>query len=309
MQAFKEFQQGCTIFDVVLELYLSLNMLPKLISDNSITDLNALTTTGQKFAYDTDFIYNEKMSDEITKKNYKFRTGDFTLSKYYPSIVLNLDAGNIKSYSGTGTLWKDLSEYVNNGTLINGPTFNSANGGSIVFDGIDDYVVTPTVNLNSFEFTMNMWFKYSSISTTEKRFLLDFRGTTENNSLFIYITPSNKLVIDDRDGALTSDISAIQSISAISPNTWINLSVTVNRNLTGGNEDNIYINGVLFASTYVYSNNLNTPYASNPFYIGNNSLFNSPYKGNIASVQVYNRALLEEEILQNFNSTKARYGL
>ena len=76
MQAFKEFREGCTIFDVVLELYLSLNMLPKLISDNSITDLNALTVTGQKFAYDTDFIYNETMSDEITKKNYKFRTGD-----------------------------------------------------------------------------------------------------------------------------------------------------------------------------------------------------------------------------------------
>lgn len=224
-------------------------------------------------------------------------------------IVLNLDAGNTKSYTGTGTLWADLSEYNNNGTLVNGPTFNSANGGSIVFDGIDDYVVTPTVNLNSFEFTMNMWFKYSSISTTEKRFLLDFRGTTANNSLFIYITPSNKLIIDDRDGALTSDISAIESISTIAPNTWINLSVTVNRSLTGGNEDNIYINGILFASTYLNSNNLNTPYASNPFYIGNNSLFNSPYKGDIASVQVYNRALLEEEILENFNSTKARYGL
>lgn len=82
MQAFKEFQQGCTIFDVVLELYLSLNMLPKLISDNSITDLNALTTTGQKFTYDTDFVYNEKMSDEITKKNYKFRTGDFNVPQY-----------------------------------------------------------------------------------------------------------------------------------------------------------------------------------------------------------------------------------
>lgn len=79
MQAFKEFQQGCTIFDVVLELYLSLNMLPKLIFDNSITDINAITTTGQKFTYDTDFIYNEKMSDEITRKNYKFRTGDLNI--------------------------------------------------------------------------------------------------------------------------------------------------------------------------------------------------------------------------------------
>lgn len=76
MQAFKEFSQGCTIFDVVLELYLSLNMLPKLISDNNITDLNVLTYTGQTFKYDTDFVFNETMSDEILKKNYKFSTGE-----------------------------------------------------------------------------------------------------------------------------------------------------------------------------------------------------------------------------------------
>lgn len=100
MQAFKEFRQGCTIFDVVLELYLSLNMLPKLISDNSITDLNALTTTGQKFAYDTDFIYNEKMSDEITKKNYKFRTGDFT-PKISDTILIGNQKWTIKNLNVT----------------------------------------------------------------------------------------------------------------------------------------------------------------------------------------------------------------
>lgn len=76
MQAFKQFQQGCTIFDVVLELYLSLNMLPKLIFDNNITDLNAETITGQKFYYDTDFVTNERMSEEIVKKDYKFRTSE-----------------------------------------------------------------------------------------------------------------------------------------------------------------------------------------------------------------------------------------
>jgi len=79
MQAFKQFTQGCTIFDVVLELYLSLNMLPKLIFDNNITDLNAITYTGQKFIYDTDFVFNEIMSDEIIRKNYKFSTGELKI--------------------------------------------------------------------------------------------------------------------------------------------------------------------------------------------------------------------------------------
>jgi hypothetical protein len=79
MQAFKTFSQGCTIFDVVLQLYLSLNLLPKLILDNNITDLNAITTTGQVFVYDTDFVYNEILSEEITRKNYNFRTSELKI--------------------------------------------------------------------------------------------------------------------------------------------------------------------------------------------------------------------------------------
>ena len=55
-------------------------------------------------------------------------------------LVLCLDAGNPKSYPGSGTTWTDLSGRGNHGTLVNGPTFNSANGGSIVFDGSNDYV-------------------------------------------------------------------------------------------------------------------------------------------------------------------------
>ena len=76
MRVFKQFQEGCTIFDVVLELYLSLNMLPKLIIDNNITDLNFRTVTGQSFVYDTEFTASERMSEEIIKKNYKFKTGE-----------------------------------------------------------------------------------------------------------------------------------------------------------------------------------------------------------------------------------------
>ena len=54
-------------------------------------------------------------------------------------LVLCLDAGSRKSYGGTGNVWRDLAGS-NNGTLTNGPTFSSANGGSIAFDGTNDYV-------------------------------------------------------------------------------------------------------------------------------------------------------------------------
>jgi hypothetical protein len=59
-------------------------------------------------------------------------------------LVLALDAADKNSYPGSGTTWTDLSGNGNNGTLVNGPTFSSANGGSIVFDGVDDYVTCGT---------------------------------------------------------------------------------------------------------------------------------------------------------------------
>jgi len=223
-------------------------------------------------------------------------------------LVLYLDAANTKSYVSGSTTWVDIAAG-NNGILTNGPTFNSANGGSIAFDGADDIVITPTVNLNSLGFTMNMWFKFQTSSGI--RFLLSFSGVTTDNTLAIYITPGNLLILDDRDGPVVpgGDISAIQSVSSIPSDTWINLTATVNRNLGAGNEDNFYLNGTPFASTYVFSDNLNTAYASNPFYIGNVSGSGFPYKGDISTVQIYNRALSAAEITQNYNALKGRYGL
>jgi len=81
-------------------------------------------------------------------------------------LVLALDAGNTKSYPGSGTVWTDLSGNGNTGTLTNGPTFNSSNGGSIVFDGVDDFVNIPYNtywNTNVFgtatNFTLECWHK------------------------------------------------------------------------------------------------------------------------------------------------------
>jgi hypothetical protein len=75
-------------------------------------------------------------------------------------LVLYLDAANTKSYVSGSTTWNDMSGFSNNGTLVNGPTFNSANGGSIVFDGVNDYVDcnSTIVNLNS-SFTFASWVK------------------------------------------------------------------------------------------------------------------------------------------------------
>ena len=76
MQVSKSFPEGCTFFDVVLQCYASLNMMPKFILDNDIKDLNLITTAGQTFVFDTDFIVDEFISTEVSKNDYKYCTGN-----------------------------------------------------------------------------------------------------------------------------------------------------------------------------------------------------------------------------------------
>ena len=61
-------------------------------------------------------------------------------------LVLALDAASNNSYPGSGTTWKDLSGNNNTGTLVNGPTFSSANGGTFILDGSNDYINAGSIN-------------------------------------------------------------------------------------------------------------------------------------------------------------------
>ena len=79
-------------------------------------------------------------------------------------LVLNLDAANPRSYPQpyNGTAWQNIAPVSSSlvGTLTNGPTFNSSNGGSIVFDGVDDNCVLGIVlNMGTNSLTINTWFK------------------------------------------------------------------------------------------------------------------------------------------------------
>ncbi len=79
-------------------------------------------------------------------------------------LVLALDAGNTKSYTSGSTTWFDKSGNANNGTLTNGPTFSSANGGSIVFDGVDDRVEFGSFGSLPTQGTIQFWMYSISIS-------------------------------------------------------------------------------------------------------------------------------------------------
>jgi hypothetical protein len=214
-------------------------------------------------------------------------------------LVLYLDAANTRSYPGSGTTWNDLSRSGNNGSLINGPTFNSGNGGSIVFDGSNDFIKPPnSTTLQLTNFTLSSWIKVNIINANQ--FIIDTSTDTANGLGYSYrINSVNKIRFwaYNANGLLDSNSSIVNGV-------WYNIVSTYNNT---SKLQTIYINGVLdnsntYSQTFVVSNVSNLQ-------IGGSQVLGGYLNGNIAQTSIYNRALSATEILQNYNATKTRFGL
>jgi hypothetical protein len=206
-------------------------------------------------------------------------------------LVLNLDAGFIPSYPTNGTTWYDLSYGVNNGVLTNGPTFNSSNGGSIVFDGVNDCIV---VNSNANILSKTSYTKISWFYITSYLYNIISGGNSGQHAFWLEGT--NKL----RAGH-NGQWSTVVSTTSLSLNTWYFGAVTFNTS-TGWV---LYVNGVQEAT----SSSTATYTGADEILIGAYGTGSNVFAGRIAVAQVYNRVLSASEILQNYNATKARFGL
>ena len=205
-------------------------------------------------------------------------------------LVLHLDAANKKSYPGTGTTWSDLSGNGNNVTLANGVTYNSSNLGSLVFDGIDDYVSSVSIPNPNGQLTCEVIMKYSAKATYQNVF-----DRSTSNPMF-WIRPSSQSnAIELNQSFLVSDLGyATQIIVA----TAIYRSDT-----TPGMQ--LYINGTLVKTTAAAQAVWPNPSTFTLFNRANSETF----QGNVYSLKFYNRALSETEIQQNFNAARGRYGI
>jgi hypothetical protein len=209
-------------------------------------------------------------------------------------LVLDLDAGISTSYPGSGTTWTDLSVYSNNGTLTNGPTYSSSNGGSIVFDGVDDKVTFPNNTIStSAGMTVEVWFKTSSGTKYQDIFDLDdaygvwivtnFSASGKINASFNTLS-----------GYMTADYVA---------NNWYQVVLS-----GSGTSNFMYLNGVQVATasqTVATSINLNTARIGNV----DGDRASEYLVGNVSCLKLYNRALTSAEISQNYNALKDRFGL
>ena len=234
-------------------------------------------------------------------------------------LVLCLDAGTLMSYLRSGTTWRDISGNGNNGTLINGPTFNSGNGGSIVFDGVNDYINLGRVSNLEFTniqaFTISMWILWtpSGVNLTNAFCYGDVAGVSPaqgDEGYYIAldngVIRSRSFLFDYFDGNTFRGIQG--NANTIPINTWFNFTVVSGTN-NNANNMMAYVNGTLINTTIrgnfsPTSINYNSSSANVAARDGAATL-----NGRVSSTFIYNRALSTTEILQNYNATKSRYGL
>ena len=229
---------------------------------------------------------------EVTQ-NYNATKGRFLGDISTTNLVFYLDAGKSMSYSGSGTTWTDLSSSSNNGTLTNGPTFDSGNSGVLVFDGANDRVEfgSDMFDPNS-NFTITAWVNFDDLTSGTHTIVSDHSNT--GSFQFRYSVNNNGVQIVDSNIVNVGVFSS----SVLSAATWYQLTVT-----RSSNTYTLYINGSSnssFTSTNVYDRGPQT--------IGANyNLTTEWFDGKIAQVFAYSSALSASEVTQNYNATKSNY--
>ena len=221
-------------------------------------------------------------------------------TNYSPNIVTDglvcaLDASDKVSHSSGSTTWADLSSKKNNGTLTNGPTFDSGVGGSIVFDGSDDLVDIGDIgDLFGTSFAVVMWFNTEDVDNRQ-----EYIGQYQNSNNW-WRWGNDELdnwEIDVQDdGTRTVSVNPDWSVVA---NQWVHVACSRN-----GATWNFYKNGEIDGTG---SDDSTVPDIAASVKIG--SVTGAAFEGKIASVQIYDRYLTTEEIRQNYNVTKKRFGL
>lgn len=222
------------------------------------------------------------------------------------SLVFYLDAASgtsYNTYTNSGT-WRDISGNNRTGTLINGPTFNSSQGGSISFDGADDYVNT-NYNAGTFtQFTLAAWiFK----TNTTKAFILNAAGTATPPALILGFGIELYETVAYFDATFGSTDAYAEF--PFTGNGWNYWSLVYDGTQTGNaNRLKVYLNAAAQSLTFTGTIPASIP-STDVFYLSRRPWVVEYSQCRIGITQMYNRPLLPSEVLQNYNATRARFGL
>ena len=218
-------------------------------------------------------------------------------------LIVHLDGGNSRSYSGSGTSILSLSGLGNTGILINGPTFSSSNGGQIIFDGTNDYIKLPVnnaYNLNNGSLTVEVFYSIINPIIGERMILEHnvwnaaglYQLTFATNNVYRLVFPEAWNLGQQLDYTDTN----------LELNKWTHVVATFN---TSTNTSRLYINTQLKTERTDITAELGNSTSDIFIFCRNGTgLFLAAKLGHI---KLYNRALTATEILQNYHAAKGRY--
>jgi hypothetical protein len=208
-------------------------------------------------------------------------------------LVLALDAADRNSYLGSGTTWTDLSGRGNTGTLVNTPTYSSANGGSLSFNGSNQYVnCGNATNLQITVGTISAWFNANNGNSGYNGII------AKQNAWALFVADNILNTFDWGNGAERSTGITVGN------STWNYAAMTFTETVgTPSNNAIIYLNGNPVLTTTVRHSNHTVQVQ-----IGEAN-FSQIFGGNIAQASIYNRALTAAEVQQNFNALRGRFNI
>ena len=230
-----------------------------------------------------------------------------------PNIVTDgltfaVDAANPDSYVSGSTIWKDQIANQNNGTLTNGPIFDSDNGGSIDFDGVDDYIDCGDNDNLSFgdgstdsPFSISAWIK---IGQTTAQGIVTKYGSGSSTREYTFYTTGGKLRLL-LWGNGTNNFAT--GTTTFATDTWYHVACTYDGRggSTAYNGITLYINGIAESVTTSGGSYTAMSNTSQPVYLGKENA--KLIQGKISNTHIYNRLLSSTEILHNYNALKNRF--
>ena len=224
-------------------------------------------------------------------------------------LIFHFDAANPKSYVSGNAICNDMSATQSIGTLNNGTSFNTADGGSFVFDGVDDYIQTNFDEFASPPFTVEIWFKTTNDNQIAGVFSSRLGSSNSYRQFSMFIagdqygaTAGNKLACyhGSNPGVRANNVSTTN----VCDGKW-HQGIVISD--AGNSYNYIYIDGVYEDQSDFATINM----TENPDYIigafGDAGSYSNPFDGSIANIKYYNRQLSGAEILQNYNTLKFRF--
>ena len=217
------------------------------------------------------------------------------------SLLISTDAGQSASYGGSGTQWFDLSGNSRTITII-GPTYSSSEGGKFSFNGTSHYMSLPDFNLTT-NFTVGAWIKTTNVNFAQ---IMARGGSTNDRGVYMSMNyASGTISGGGNDGTPYSWNARDVSTILVNDNNWHYVVGVFNQTT---NQVTGYVDGNKGRTMHVRM--LNDGYSPNNTKIGRNQTGDGQwFGGDMSAFHMYNKNLSEEEILQNFNAMRGRYGI